>query len=249
MLRALFLTLVFFFGTSAVQAQDFSLSGPKSLNKNGFYQFLLPRFSLKTGIRPALQMGTEGADASLNTTSGIPVFEGLGQFFYLDLALATPERAAKAERFADWLLSDVGKRTIEQFTIDGTAVFTATLAESEEDFVPNFAGDVARGEALSFTNCARCHVINERNRMKGIGSTPSFGLLRTVPDWLERVRPFSERLPHPSISQIIGVSEPFSPFSPPANRSVELTVDQVEDIISYIVTIQPIDLGAPLQQN
>ncbi|PCJ74585.1 MAG: hypothetical protein COA53_09475 [Rhodobacteraceae bacterium] len=249
MRRMLALALIFLSGHSVVQAQDFSLSSPAALHDNGFMRFLVPRFSLKTGVHPELKIDVSDVDISLNTTTGTPVFEGLGQVFYFSLAADHPDRTVKAQRFIDWLVSDIGKRTIEQFKVDDVPVFTAVIVGVDEEHIPVFEGDVTRGEALSFTNCGRCHVINARNRMKGIGSTPSFGLLRTLPDWLERFQTFSERLPHPSIIQIIDVSEPFSPFSPPANRPVELTVDQLEDIMTYIVTIQPIDLGAPLQQN
>ena len=44
---------------------------------------------------------------------------------------------------------------------------------------PAAAQSWAPGEKLSYIDCGRCHVIGERNRMGGIGSTPGFAVNRT----------------------------------------------------------------------
>lgn len=249
MLRFIVLIGSFLAITSPAQAQGFSLSGPEALQENGFLQFLLPRFALKTGIRPALTPDPDSADARLNTQSGLPVFQGGGQAYYLDLTRPGSPAGQKAQRFADWLLSDIGQRTIAQFNQPGAPRYSTIDTAQAAEATPEFTGNVAAGEALSYRNCGRCHVVGPKNRMQGIGSTPSFGLLRALPDWLERFQSFNTRLPHPSIIQIHNVSDPFSPFSPPANRPVELTLSQVEDILAYVATIEAADLGAPLQEN
>ncbi len=243
------IALVLLFGTVPARAQDFSLGSPAALENNGFLKFLLPRFSLKTRVRPVVVIDADSADASLNTGAGTQIMLGLGETFYLDLSNAAGARADKAQRFLDWLTSDIGRRTIEQFQIDGTAVFTAADLAKVADIAPVFQGDLARGETLSLANCGRCHVVDKRNLMKGIGSTPSFALLRSLKDWQERFETFYLRNPHPSIVQIEDVTEPFSPNSPPANFPVFLTVQQVEDILTYVGTIPPADLGAPLSEN
>ena len=51
------------------------------------------------------------------------------------------------------------------------------------------ATDYAPGEKLTLFHCGRCHVINEKNKYGGIGSTPSFGALRTMEDWEDRIMP------------------------------------------------------------
>jgi len=92
-------------------------------------------------------------------------------------------------------------------------------------------------------------VIGDRNRMKGIGSTPSFPVLRSLPDWEARFSTFYARIPHPSIVQLEGVSEPFDPAFPPANQPLWLTLDQLEDILTFVSGLAPADLGAPLIQH
>lgn len=231
-------------GIAAAQERDFTLSSPAELENSGFLRFLLPRFSLKTGIRVDVEGGSP--ELMISTTSGVPVMEGLGAIFYLQLGAVDTPRQQKAQRFADWLVSDIGKRTIEQFTVDGTPIFTAAEAVVAEESAMVFYGDATLGEALSYTHCGRCHVIGDRNRMNGIGSTPSFGLLRGLPDWRERFLTFHTRIPHPAIAQIEGVTEPFDPLRPPSTYPLMITVDQLEDILTYVSGIEAVDLGAPL---
>ena len=112
-----------------------------------------------------------------------------------------------------------------------------------------FEGDAARGEDFSFANCGRCHVVGDRNKMKGIGSTPSFPVLRSLNDWEERFSTFYARIPHPAIVQLEGVSAPFDPAFPPANQPLRLTLDQLEDILTFVSALQAADLGAPLVEH
>ncbi len=229
------------------QEADFGLRAPAVLQENGFMRFLLPRFSLKTGIHVAL--GADNPEAIISTDDGVPLMEGLGQVFYLQIPEADSPRGAKAKRFATWLDSDIGRRAIAQFALDGAQVFTSI--ETLQAAVPAtiFQGDAARGEAFSFANCGRCHVIGDRNKMKGIGSTPSFPVLRGLSDWEERFSTFYARIPHPAIVQLEGVSAPFNPAFPPANQPLQLTLDQLEDILTFVSTLQAADLGAPLVEH
>ena len=235
--------------SSAAQERDFTLSSPQILDDSGFLQFLLPRFSLKTRIRIDLQIDAVEADAVFNTESGIEVLHVADTTWFLAIGAGQPDRTQKAQRFADWLISDIGKRTIEQFSIDGESVYTATQVIEAIDEEVVFQGDLTKGEQLAFVNCARCHEIGTRNLMKGIGSTPSFGLLRGLPNWQERFMSFYERAPHPAITQIEGVTEPFDPARPPTIVPLLLTVDELEDILTFIATVTPVDLGAPLVEH
>ena len=76
--------------------------------------------------------------------------------------------------------------------------------------VPVTADDYAPGEKLTLFHCGRCHVISERNKYGGIGSTPSFGALRTLEDWEDRMRAFYALAPHPAFTQVEGITEPFA---------------------------------------
>ena len=109
------------------------------------------------------------------------------------------------------------------------------------------ADDYAPGEKLTLFHCGRCHVINERNKYGGIGSTPSFGALRTLEDWEDRMRAFYALAPHPAFTQVEGVTEPFPIDRPSPIHPLEMTVDEIETIIVFTATIPPKNLGAPVR--
>lgn len=225
----------------AAQEAELKLSVPQVLEDSGFMQFLVPRFSLKTSIRMSRVVEGEPAQMSFGAT-GTPVFEGLGQTWHFDHNGDT-----RAVRFLDWLTSDIGVRTIESYAAadgDGFRVPTGEVIEEEETV---FVGDAALGETLSLKQCGRCHVINESNRMKGMGATPSFALMRTFDDWETRFATFHLLKPHPSFTQIEGVSEPFDPALPPPIVPVTMTLNDLDAILAYVAEIEPADLGAPLQ--
>ncbi len=105
------------------------------------------------------------------------------------------------------------------------------------------AQDYAPGEKLTLFNCGRCHKVSEKDRMGGIGSTPSFAALRTIEDWEERMKAFWTLRPHPSFTQIEGMTEPFPPDRPPLVYPISLTLKELDIIIDYARTIKPADLG------
>jgi mono/diheme cytochrome c family protein len=243
----LFITSLLVPSLALPQEAGFGLSSPTALQESGFLRFLLPRFSLKTGIRIALE--ADNPEATISTDSGWPLMEGLGQIYYLQITEATSPKREKAQRFAAWLDSDIGRRTIAQFELDGRQIFAPIETLRAAEAATIFDGNATRGEEFSFTNCGRCHVVGDRNRMKGIGSTPSFPVLRSLPDWEERFSTFYARIPHPSLVQLEGVSEPFNPAFPPVNQPLRLTLDQLEDILTFVSGITPADLGAPLVEH
>jgi mono/diheme cytochrome c family protein len=112
---------------------------------------------------------------------------------------------------------------------------------------PVAAQDYAPGEKLTLFNCGRCHVINDRNKYGGIGSTPSFGALRTLEDWEERFSAFYVLPPHPAFTQIEGVTEPFPINRPSPIHPMELTLQELDAITAYTRTIAPKDLGAAVR--
>lgn len=224
------------------QGRDFSVSAAEEIRETGFMQYLLPRFAVKHGVRVAQVPDT--GDVTIALDGDVPVFEGLGQVWKL-----THTGSEGALIFAEWLRSDTGKRTIAGFTVDGVVPFAAYVAAQPAATTATFEGDVIAGQELAILHCGRCHVINETNRMKGMGQTPSFGLMRTFTDWQDRFSAFYALNPHPSFTQISGITQPFDISRPPAIFPLTMTQTELESILAYVATIPPSDLGAPLQSQ
>lgn len=229
--------------TAAAQAQsaDFTLSAAREVRDTGFLQHLLPRFSLKHGVR--ITQIDEGGDVVIGR-AGVPVFAGVDEVWHI-----AASDAAGPELFKQWLLSDIGKRTIDAFQPEGVAIFSAQIVDVVARPALILDGDPQRGETLSLQHCGRCHVINHANRMNGMGQTPSFALMRSFEDWQNRFAKFYVLNPHPSFTQVTNITDPFAAHLPPAIVPVEITEDDIDDILSFIATIAPADLGAPLQSQ
>jgi mono/diheme cytochrome c family protein len=105
---------------------------------------------------------------------------------------------------------------------------------------------LAEGERLALHHCGRCHVVNEKNRFGGIGSTPSFAALRALPNASDRFAAFWTLNPHPAFVQVKGQTTPFDPAHPPSAAPVILTQHEAEAIAVYAASIEPLDLGAPV---
>ncbi|MEL7212839.1 MAG: hypothetical protein AAGK92_09275 [Pseudomonadota bacterium] len=215
----------------------FTLDVDPVLVEAGLMQHLLPRFSLKTGIK--VNIDASEADLVLGDGGAPAVAQGDTVW---GLSEATDPDAA---RFAEWLLSDVGVRALDNFGSGFTAPLVA--AEAAEEIA--ISGDLAAGEKAAMTHCGRCHVVNARNRMNAIGSTPSFGLMRNFSDWDVRFSTFWELKPHAAFTQIEGVTEPFPPERPSPIAPVVMTADDVGAIMAYVASIEPADLGAPIQSQ
>lgn len=224
-----------------LRAEDaLRLAVPEALAQSGFAQFIVPRFALKAGIR--ITRVDEAAQSEMRFIAGdTPVFEGLGQGWQL-----AHDGSPRAVRFDAWLRSDIGRRTIESFTAPDGSRFKAATGPTVKAFPLEYDGDRAEGERLSLQMCGRCHVINAENRMKGMGATPSFAALRSLANWDDRFATFHLRNPHPSFTQIAGVTAPFDPTLPPPIVPLEMTQDDLEAILAYVAGLSPADLGAPL---
>jgi len=250
-----------------------TLAADARLEASGLLGFLVPRFALKTGARVTVLFGDAAAleevagagqvDAMLAplavadrlTESGAaqslrPAFhsedpaEG-GAFYVVVLAAASaPELGAK---FADWLTSGVGKRTVEQFSEGSEVDYRPGALPVETPVEKRAAGDAVKGEKLALVHCGRCHVVSDRNRFAGIGSTPSFAAMRGRTDWQVRFRNFFAENPHPSFTQVAGVTPPFDPMKPPHLAPVEITLDDLDAIMAYAASLAPKDLGAEIR--
>ena len=153
------------------------------------------------------------------------------------------------DAFLDWLRSDVGKRTVEGFAPDGVALFSSDVSAPARVQDLALEGDAALGETLSLKLCGRCHVVSDKNRMNAIGSSPSFGLMRTFPDWEARFLSFFVLKPHPAFTQVEDVTEPFPDHLPPPIAPITLSLDQVDAIAAFVASIEPADLGAPIKSQ
>ena len=236
-----YLTLVFALSALPAAAQDkaFELQVPPTLAETGFTKHLLPRFSLKTSIR--ITVTSDPAEAAFGD-EGTPVFREGDTVWHL-----AKTDGPYTDAFEAWLLSAVGKRTIEAFAPDGVPMFSADVKAKKQVQVAEATGDVVLGEQISLQHCGRCHVVNEKNRMNAIGSTPSFGLLRSFEDWQDRLEGFFVLKPHAAFTQVEGVTEPFAENLPSPISPIEVTLDEIDAIIAYVRSIAPADLGAPIQ--
>ena len=234
---------------SAVQAEDrlVRLAVPQALIETGFLKHLLPRFSLKTQVRIELVTPGAAAEAAFSDRAeGTPVFQDVAALWHMQVLDGAHPGTA---RFVDWLGSDVGARTITAYAPDGVQMFTLPqiTAEVEEEIV--FEGDAMKGQNLSRSKCGRCHAVAEDMRMTDIGSTPSFFVLRALPDWDYRFQAFYALNPHPSFTQVADVTEPFPADRPSPIVPVAMTLDELEAILAYVSSLTPADLGAPLQHQ
>lgn len=240
-MRALLVCIFLVLNASPATARDaVGLAAPEKVRDSGLLDHILPRFSLKTAIRVVsdpdgpMRLGADG--------DGIPVFRRDGVTYRLETD-DSPEQV----RFRDWMLSEIGKTTIESFQPDGATPFIARFDPAPEADTAAIEGNARRGADLSLTLCGRCHVIGPQNRMKGLGSTPSFAVLRSLGDWLARFREFYVRKPHGAFTQVAEVTPPFDPERPSPIVPIEMTLADLDAIIAFVSTTAAADLGAPLQ--
>jgi mono/diheme cytochrome c family protein len=97
-------------------------------------------------------------------------------------------------------------------------------------------GLVTEGRSISLQHCARCHVIDPANGLGGIGSTPSFKLLMTLPDGEHRFVTFFDRRPHGVFIRMEGV-EPLTTL-PPNAAEIRLTADDLDAILAFVQTLK-----------
>ncbi|SHG86015.1 hypothetical protein [Marivita hallyeonensis] len=223
------------------QDKQFTLSAPDALIESGLLKHILPRFSLKTQTRITLVAPDAPADARFGT-DGLVAFEGLEQVWKYDAG-----NDADAQRFAEWLRSDVGRNTIDGYEVDGVAPFTSEVEVKKVVVAVTYDGDAALGEKVSLSYCGRCHVVSDKNRMNSIGSTPSFAVLRTLSDWENRFQAFYVLNPHPAFTQITDVTDPFDPSRPSPIHALEMTLGDLENIMAFVQGIPPADLGRSMR--
>ena len=221
---------------------------PDQMVASGFDKQILPRFKFKHRI--GIEAVTEGdADMAFGSL-GTRVFRSVdGAEVRLEIRTQDTDAQEQAALFLDWLKSAPGKAAVEGFQIDGAPLYSAELAVVEVEVEETFDGDTKEGARLALVHCGRCHVVDERNRMGGIGSTPSFAALRGRDNWSSLFRAFFYENPHPSFTQVEGVTEPFDPNRQIHVAPVLITLEDIDSITAFIATLKPKSLGRPIQAN
>ena len=100
---------------------------------------------------------------------------------------------------------------------------------------------IEKGREIVRQNCTRCHVVPNMNPYGGIGSTPSFSALNWLSDWEHRFEVFYTLLPHPALVKIQGLSEERSASLPVFVAEIELQIDDVDAILSFVRTVETPD--------
>ncbi len=242
-LRTAIVCLILMPAAAVAQDRQFRLAAPDHLVESGLMKHMLPRFTLKHRTR--VELSTDAPQAVLSTTAetgGRAVFRGDTHVYYLRV---DPENA-HAQRFSGWITSDIGKRTLEAFAPENGTRFTAAIAAQQETETGPLVGNAALGAQVSQTKCGRCHVVDPAKKMTGIGSTPSFFVLRALPNWEERFSAFFALNPHPSFTQITDVTPAFDSERPPPISPIALTLEDIDHIQAYVAGLAPADLGAPV---
>lgn len=221
------------------------LYAPVDLVDSGLMRHILPRFSLKTQVRVDLVETTDAADMILGS-DGRAVFQSDETIWHMNVIAGDHPGTL---RFADWLLSEVGKRTIFGFAPEGVPLFTppAEAARRTVDIVVD--GDPVLGHAVAQAKCGRCHAVDEAGKMNSIGSTPSFFVLRSLENWQERFTTFYVLNPHPAFTQIAGVTRPFAENLPPPIAPVKMTLNGLQAVLAYVGALKAADLGAPIDHQ
>ncbi len=221
---------------------------PEDMAASGFDKQILPRFKFKHRITVA-PVTSGDADMVLGS-DGDRIFQAIeGETFYLAINNSDGETGEMARKFLTWLRSGPGKAAIEGFKPDGSQVYTTAVEVVVVEEEEVFEGDKIDGSRLALVHCGRCHVVDERNRMGGIGSTPSFAAMRGREDWSNLFRAFFVHNPHPSFTQVEGVTEPFDPNRQIHIAPVEITLDDLDAIMAYVNQLEPADLGAPIKHQ
>ncbi|WP_143095333.1 c-type cytochrome [Donghicola eburneus] len=219
----------------AQEVRTFGLQADTALQTSGLLDYILPRFALKTGRRVDPDLAP---DVSLGVGQGDPVFTYQDDVYGAQ-ALSESDAAA---RFLDWLRSDVGIKTVLTYAEHSGEPFAEVSKEVEADVI-YFEGDANAGHDVAAAHCTRCHKVSPEDRST-IGSTPSFMALKAIPDWADRFAQFYLLNPHPSFIQIEDMTAPFDPRRPPSLVPVEITVDELNDLLAYVQSVAPADLGA-----
>lgn len=234
-------TLTLLPGLARADDRPVALYAAPDLIESGLVQHITPRFSLKTQVRVDVVDAVEEADLVLGG-EGVPLFSGPDAVWHLEVR----DESEGADRLADWLTSEIGTRTILAYAPGGTPIFSPPPAKVAEVVPVEITGDAIAGREVAYVKCSRCHVTERGRGIFGIGSTPSFAVMRGFEDWQARFSSFYALNPHGAFTQVEDVTEPFPLDRPSPIAPVTLTLDDLDAILAYVAVIEPADLGQPL---
>lgn len=121
----------------------------------------------------------------------------------------------------------------------GIVLAAAGLLACSSPLAAHAEGSIEEGREIAAKHCTRCHVVGDINPTGGISSTPSFQLLvKRRPDYKDRFQTFFVRRPHPAFLWLESLGR-IRPDLPPNAEPVELTEDDVRDILAFIETLKP----------
>ncbi len=98
------------------------------------------------------------------------------------------------------------------------------------------AGDLEKGRRLAVKYCGRCHVVGEQNRTGGIDSTPSFYLLAKRQKYIERLKTFYARRPHPVFVRVPGLDRLSN--SPAYAAEFTIRPGDIDDLVAYVKSLE-----------
>ena len=233
---------------SQPEVHALSLSHDRAVPAN-LIQYILPRFSLKTRIRfdrvdsagdiQFVTEHTESATQVLQLVSGEPVYIR---------ATGDTAQSSDYQAFVDWLISDPGRATIADFQIDGQQVAIPVEAKEAAPVEIVIVGDLDRGQELSWNHCRRCHKVDRADKYAGIGNAPSFHAMRSFNDWHLRFSTFYTVSPHKALISVKGSGieqdRALITIAP-----IDLQMSDINDIVAFVHSLTPLDLGKPIQFN
>ena len=212
-------------------------------------QYVVPRFSLKTRIR--FDQVESSGDIQLVTVrpeTGAEVMTLVsGETVYITAAGGAVE-SSDYRAFVDWLVSEPGRATIADFELDGRQIAIPTAADEAAPIEMVIVGNIDHGRELSRDHCRRCHKVDRADKYAGIDNAPSFHAMRTFDDWHIRFSTFYAVSPHKALISVEGSgiekNRALITIAP-----IDLQMDDINDIVAFVHSLTPLDLGKPIQFN
>ena len=225
-----------------------SLSHEKAIPSE-LIQYVVPRFSLKTRIRFD-RVDTAGDIQFVigPPEAGTEVFQLVsGETVYIS-AVGDAAQSREYQSFVDWLVSDPGRATIADFEIDGNRIAIPVDAQEAAKVEIVIVGDLSHGRELSTNHCRRCHKVDRADKYSGTDNAPSFHAMRSFDDWYVRFSTFYTVSPHKALISVKG-SGIEKDRELIAIAPIDLKMSDINDIVAFVHSLTPLDLGKPIQFN
>ena len=212
-------------------------------------QYVIPRFSLKTRIR--FDQVESAGDIQLVTErpeTGAEVLKLVsGETVYIT-AVGGAVESSDYRAFVDWLVSEPGRATIADFELMVSRSRFRRPPRKLLRIEMVIVGNIDHGRELSSDHCRRCHKVDRADKYAGIDNAPSFHAMRTFDDWYIRFSRFYAVSPHKALISVEGSgiekNRALITIAP-----IDLQMDDINDIVAFVNSLTPLDLGKPIQFN